>query len=716
MGRPPRELLREIGREITGLIRCDQIGLAFLSEDEKRFQVLAVRPEREGSPTRDFPRDGSCAGQALKRGRAEIVPDLKASRRTPEVEALLGDGIRCAAFLPLAAGLRQTVLIVGSKEPGGLDRMGLGILERARGLIALAFAAAEAGRARASWAGAMEASPELLALNRVSARIAQEDDLQILCRMFLDAVREHSGYRRAVLSLVDEQGRDYQWFFTGLTDAEIDRFHADKMTPPQRASVLQDRYRIGNSYRVPASVRFEIGGLCPRSGSGAGRGGDLLVIPLYGPGASLVGMLMLDEARGAGAPNTEALLALEMSTNQVGQAVEKKRLEQAVRSAQSRLRSAQEQLMQAEKLSAIGQLISGVAHELNNPLSGVMGFSQLLMANEINPKVKKNLERIYSEAIRCQKIVQNLLMFARRHQPEKTCQNLNEVIDSVLELRAYQLQVDNIEVERRYDAQLPQTMLDFHQMQQVVLNVVNNAHHAMMTTSGRPRRLIVTTERAGETIRARFTDTGTGIPRDRLEKIFEPFFTTKEAGKGTGLGLSLSRSIVKDHQGSMGAESVLGEGTIIILEMPLIKGEKSATPLPRVEKGSAAPTKPLRLLVVDDEEVLTELLQSFLETVGHAVDQARDGRVALRMALASDYDAILTDLKMPSLDGEGFYQELCRVKPQMRGRFIFSTGDLANPRVQTFFQTSGCLYLSKPFKLETVLAVLEQLVIRQRAA
>ena len=372
--------------------------------------------------------------------------------------------------------------------------------------------------------------------------------------------------------------------------------------------------------------------------------------------------------------------------------------------------------MQADKLSAIGQLISGVAHELNNPLSGVMGFTQLLQASETNPKARQHLERIYNEAVRCQKIVQNLLSFARRHKPEKTPQSLNDVIEAVLDLRAYQMQVDDIIIERRYDMALPPTLLDAHQIQQVVLNLINNAHQAMMANGGRPRRLTVTTEVHEGRVRAVIADTGSGIPQDRIQRLFEPFFTTKEPGKGTGLGLSVSLGIIKDHQGTMEVDSAVGEGSRFTFELPLV--ECAAPPATRSESadlGGAARFTPLRILVVDDEPVLTELLSDLLKSVGHDVEHARDGRVALRMALATRYDVILSDLKMPGLDGQGLYEAVCKERPAMRNRFIFSTGDVVNPEAEGFLQGSGCAYLSKPFKLEAVLALVDQ-AARARAA
>jgi len=723
---PTRELFKEVCREIGQIAPCDRISLVLPSQQETRFVVVTVHPEGESAPTWEVEREGSCAAMVLARKKAHFLPSLGTEFRYPEEEVLYKQGIRDAAFLPLLIGGEPFgVMILGSKEARSLESRGIRSVERASGLVALAFAATRWERPAIVSAAAeiqafapstalQRAYRQMVSFSRISNRIVQEDDLNAACRLFLDAMREHSGYRRAVLTLLDPQGREFQWFFTGFSDDDIDYFHTHKMTPAQRESIFQERHKTGNSFCLTASATIGHGGLRP-SAAGAGAPDPLLFIPLYGAGGAMVATVMLDRPEDPSPPTAEALSPLELFANQVAHAIEKKRLDQEVKSAQARLRAAHEQLMQSEKLSAIGQLVSGVTHELNNPLSGIMGFAQLLLSNELNPKVKANLERIYAEAVRCQKIVQNLLAFSRRHKPEKTYQSLSDVIDSVLELRTYQLQVDNVEVLRKYEPGLPKTMLDFHQLQQVILNVMNNAHQAMMDVSGRPRRLVIATETAGERLRMAFSDTGGGIPRERLERIFEPFFTTKTSGKGTGLGLSLSRAIIKDHNGSMNAESALGEGTTVTIELPILREERRTAP-GEEEKTPPAPLAPLRLLVVDDEAILVELLRDFLKSVGHQVDTAPDGRKALDLALANAYDVILTDLKMPGLDGQGLYTQLCKARPGMANRFIFSTGDLANPKVQTFFQATGCLYLSKPFKLESVLKVLDQLARRLRAA
>ena len=698
------EILQQVSREIGDLLPCDRICLALPSSDATRFTLLTAHPTSERHSAHSLRRKGSRAAQVLRKGSVEYSSDLRKATPYPEDRILKERGVAQAAFVPIGLGDRPgCVLILGSNEPGGMEGKATGIPAEALGRVAAAIGAA---------GGAKEESSSVLGrvaeLSKAASRIIQEDDLDTVCRLFLEAVQSHSGYTRAVLTLLDEEGGDLKFFFNGFDDRQIDHFHAHKPTQEQRESIVREGRRIGNSYLVAATA-CNGGGLLP----GAAR--DLLFIPLYGSGAVLVGTVMLAEPA-AVPPAPESLSLIELFAGQMGHAIQKKRLDREIKSMEARLLTAQSQLLQAEKMSAIGLLISGVTHELNNPLSGVMGFAQLLLASEVNPKTRKHLERIHSEAVRSQKIVQNLLSFARRHKPQKTHENLNRVIDGVLDLRAYQLKVDNVELVRRYDPDLPKTMLDFHQLQQVILNVVNNSHHAMMEVGDRPRRLLIETRRSGSMLRASFTDSGTGIPKDRLESIFDPFFTTKRGGKGTGLGLSVSRAIIKDHQGAVTAESVVGEGTTIHIDLPLVD-EKRAHDEPEEETNTASgPPRSLRLLVVDDEMILVELLTEFLKMNGHKVDEARNGQTALKLATANTYDVILSDLKMPGLDGQGFYERLLKIKPGMARRFIFTTGDLANPKTQAFFQSSGCPYLSKPFRLEMVLTLLQQIARNAQAA
>ena len=228
----------------------------------------------------------------------------------------------------------------------------------------------------------------------------------------------------------------------------------------------------------------------------------------------------------------------------------------------------QEQLIVADRLATLGELISGIAHELNNPLTSIIGFAQLLLAKDIPGGVKEDLKVIYEEAERTSRVVRNLLAFARRHEPEKKPENINEVIKAVLTLRTYEQKVHNIQASTQFAPDLPEIVADGFQLQQVFLNIIVNAEYFMAAAHG-GGNLNITTERVGDKIRASFTDDGAGIPQENLSHLFDPFFTTKDVGRGTGLGLSICHGIVTEHGGSIYAQSELGKGATFIIELPI---------------------------------------------------------------------------------------------------------------------------------------------------
>jgi len=228
----------------------------------------------------------------------------------------------------------------------------------------------------------------------------------------------------------------------------------------------------------------------------------------------------------------------------------------------------EEQLVMTDRLASIGELASGIAHELNNPLTSVIGFSQLLMDGNIPDDVKEDLGVIYSEAQRAANIVKNLLTFARKHAPVKQLSQVNSIIEDVLKLRAYEQKVSNIQVDTRFATNLPAIMVDYFQMQQVFLNIIINAETAMSDAHNKGT-LTITVERVNNVIRASFADDGPGIAKENLSRIFAPFFTTKEVGRGTGLGLSICHGIVTEHGGRVYARSELGKGATFVVKLPI---------------------------------------------------------------------------------------------------------------------------------------------------
>ena len=371
-------------------------------------------------------------------------------------------------------------------------------------------------------------------------------------------------------------------------------------------------------------------------------------------------------------------------------------------------RALQEQIQQAEKLSSLGEMISGVAHELNNPLAAVMGYAQLLQSSRVGPEVHRRLQIVASEAQRCQSIVRNLLSFARKHRPERRLLSMNEVVLSVLSLLAYQLRVEGVEVDARLDDRLPPVHGDFHQLQQVFLNVITNAQQAMKNGEGK-KRLLVRSGIAGDRVRVEVQDTGPGIAPEDLPRVFDPFFTTKEVGQGTGLGLSIVFGVVDAHGGKVSARAEPGCGATFIVELPRggaasdACSVETAEPLPR-----ALPSK--SILVVEDEEAVSSLLRDALTDEGHRVDTASDGEKARERLARKDYDLVITDLKMPNEGGRKLYEETVVVRPDLARRFLFATGDVVSGETRLFFERTGLQYLEKPFNVRDLRRLVRQIL------
>ena len=384
---------------------------------------------------------------------------------------------------------------------------------------------------------------------------------------------------------------------------------------------------------------------------------------------------------------------------------------QQLESTVETLKTTQAQLIQSEKLSGIGEFVAGVAHELNNPLTSVMGFSELLQMEETNPQQKRQLEMVHKSALRCQKIVQSLLSFARRHQPERKLICVNGLIEAVVEILAYQMRTSNIEVIIQLDPKLPQAMVDQHQIQQVFLNIVNNARQAI--EEHRPKgSVLISTGVAGRNVRIVIRDDGPGIREENLSKLFDPFFTTKEVGKGTGLGLSLCYGIVRDHGGTIQVRSTYGEGAVFIIELPIATDTEHKSK-PTTAHTVFASKKHLsgngrNVLVIDDEEPILQMVSEVLSRSGYQVDVASDGESALKQLSDRRYDLAICDWKMPGLNGRQVYEHIRTTDLGLSERFIFMTGDVINDRIQDFLKQEKKFCLSKPFSITEFEHAIEQ--------
>ena len=367
------------------------------------------------------------------------------------------------------------------------------------------------------------------------------------------------------------------------------------------------------------------------------------------------------------------------------------------------------QLLQTEKMAALGQTISGVAHELNNPLATILSWAERLAQRASgDDALKRGLDVILSESERAARIVRNLLTFARKRQSTRAMVDLNQIVRETLGLRAYEQRITNITVLPALAAGLPQVFADGHQVKQVLLNLLMNAEQAMLGAHGRGTIVIRTWhDGAKQMVVLEVNDDGPGVAEDVQGKIFDPFFTTKEVGKGTGLGLTVAYAIVQEHGGRITLKSQRGSGASFFVELP-VSGSKAVaqrrsqtTPPPEPTRRDVF--KGARVLVVEDEPALATAVKEAFSDAGFVVDRAGDGEEGLARVAQHHYDLIVCDLKMPRVDGIRFYRAMTAATPALARRVIFVTGDVAGTDAERFLEESGCRWLSKPFRLADLL-------------
>jgi PAS domain S-box-containing protein len=363
------------------------------------------------------------------------------------------------------------------------------------------------------------------------------------------------------------------------------------------------------------------------------------------------------------------------------------------------------QLLQAEKLAALGQTISGVAHELNNPLATILASAERLIQRQGDAALmRRTAETILGEAERAAKIVRSLLTFARKRHTTRSMVDVNQVVRDTIALRQFEQSRANITVIDALASGLPPVFADPHQLQQVLLNLVINAEQAMVSAHGRGTLLLRSWQVADhDAVALEINDDGPGMPEEVLPRIFDPFFTTKAAGQGTGLGLTVAYAIVQEHGGRLSAESRPGGGASFFVELPTGgTAVRPAAPKAPVAEESGAGAS---VLVVEDEAALASAVAEGLTDAGFTVQIARDGQEALQYLETRQADLIVCDLRMPRLDGPSFYRAMAARSPSAARRIIFVTGDVAGTDAERFLEESGCRWLPKPFRLADLLRV-----------
>ncbi len=399
----------------------------------------------------------------------------------------------------------------------------------------------------------------------------------------------------------------------------------------------------------------------------------------------------------------------------------------------------EQQVIQSEKLAAMGQMIAGVAHELNNPLTAVLGVSELLRDGATDETTRRQLDLAYRQARRAAHIVQSLLAFSRPTTPGKALLNLSDLLQRTLQLHEHSLRSNNISVDFLPKPDLPAVIGDASQLTQVFLNLFTNAEQAIREIHDRGTMKIGLTSN-GKAVSISLQDDGSGISPEALPRIFDPFFTTKRPGRGTGLGLSICMAIVREHGGNIEVHSVPGRGSTFTVTLPVQSLSTHWSPSrlesPEVlnacatEQEGAAATPALAasgkctpqalaslhgrsVLVVDDEESICELVHDGLSAQGLLVDRASTGEQALRMVATRFYDAVLCDLHLtapgqPAMSGGKICDELQAHCGEQKPFCLLMTGDLIDPATAQILRRNGTRIIQKPFRISDLLALLHE--------
>src|ERR1700680_3664817 len=399
-------------------------------------------------------------------------------------------------------------------------------------------------------------------------------------------------------------------------------------------------------------------------------------------------------------------------SRQLATTIEKVRLYEETCKAYEDLRRTQEQLLQSEKMSAVGQLIAGVAHELNNPLTAILGYAQLLESEGLNERAADFVSKLFKQAQRTHRVVQNLLSFARQRKPQKEQVDICKVLDETLTLRDYDLKVNNIVVEKDLGEKSALVVADPHQIEQVFLNIINNAVDAVLET-GHSGKLKIRVYCQRNEVCTEFQDSGPGIKEPN--RIFDPFYTTKSVGKGTGLGLSICYGIVKEHGGDIYARNPEGGGAIIEVRLPA-NGNVSA-PEPGIPASSRASVIEGSVLLVEDEEAILEFERDVLAGAGAKVATLMSGDEVKARLLKESFDAMIIDGKMANgWNAPDVYKWMPDNHPRLERHLMFTFSSAVEPEIRAFLHDNNVPYLVKPFEVGDLISQARRLLQKTQAA
>jgi len=537
---------------------------------------------------------------------------------------------------------------------------------------------------------------ELEALNTVAVQASQSFDLDEIVNLVLRSVVDVFHADTSSIMLADVEARSLKrcGAFGHKSEAGINipviRFPDplwDEIVK-NHAEIVTDR----DSFQIPAEFANVIQ---------AEQLQSWMAVFMWS-GEKIIGLLAVSSRRkGAFTDRDTGLLAA--LGRQLANSIEKVKLYEETSRAYDNLRRTQEQLLQSEKMSAVGQLISGVAHELNNPLTAILGYAQLLEGEALSENGKEFVSKLFRQAQRTQRVVQNLLSFARQRKPSRLPVDVRRILEDTVALRDYDLNLHNIAIDRTFAHEIPAVVADAHQLEQVFLNVINNAVDAIQE-HGRVGRLEVEISTANSQVIIRVRDTGPGIKE--LNRIFDPFYTTKAVGKGTGLGLSICYGIIKEHGGDIRAFNHPAGGAVIEILLPTAHAALVVPEEATGDRGRAVPLQG-KVLLVDDEDAVLDFEREVLLGAGAEVVSCNSAEDAIAVLGTIACDAVLFDSTLPgALTAMDFLRWMESHRPEMKNRMIMMLSGVAEPELRKTADEHRIQYITKPFEVSELIAMI----------
>jgi signal transduction histidine kinase/CheY-like chemotaxis protein/putative methionine-R-sulfoxide reductase with GAF domain len=693
-------VLNKMSGDLLELTGADFCGFGILDEDRKIVKPLGVAGVNAEAflTIGEVPASGTMTERVLKTGKRLVLEDVENSPFCNNV-IVQNIPLKSMIVVPIKTAKKRIGSVnIGYVSPHTFKENEIEMFQQAAGQITLTLSNIQA------YMDNVQHIEEMNTLSIVSTALRKAQSLSEIPGKVIDRIIAMRLAESAGMVIFTDPEKMPDLIEGGGSWGSIDREQlSSRLTP-----IVEKVMKTG---KVILDDEFE-NGKGPKAPQGEGTIRHVLGFPLKA-NLQTLGAFCVGSSTSF---NEKRISLLNAVSETVANAVYRQSVFDSMQVHLETLRATKIQLVQSEKLAAIGELIAGVAHELNNPLTTITLSAELLLQQSVNEQDIYDLGKIVSESQRAAKIVKSLLDFSRQHAPERQPVEINPLLKSTTDLVSWELVKNNINWRFEFAGDLPVTVADPNQLKQVFINIINNSVQAIKKHN-KPGEITLTTEVGPSTfygagskdanvIRIIFSDTGPGIPPAVLPRIFDPFFTTKNANEGTGLGLSVCHGIITEHKGHIWAENVNEGGARILVELPIIEPDKTTQNYGHYLKTKAATSE--HLLIIEDEESVLEVMQRALMRKGFIVDGVGSGAEGLECIKNNTYALIICDIRMSGMNGFEFYQAANRIDARLGKSIVFTSGDSVKPEYSNFIKLTGATFIPKPFELSHLINVVQE--------